>query len=75
MWKPQVGHAIEFRETGFRSDQKGGSPDGLLEGVEANMTDSPVCAFGAGGETPPALNTANRRIRTRMSGGVGGEEP
>ena len=46
----------------------------LIRGVEAGATIADIQTTAATEQLLP-LNPANRRIRTRMSGGVGGEEP
>src|SRR6266404_9219533 len=46
----------------------------LIRGVEAGATIADIQTTAATEQLLP-LNPANRRIRTRMYGGVGGEEP
>ena len=59
--------------TGFWRGEKGEARTAAQKGPKplrrTPMSDSP-----ARRETPTVLNLSNRRIRTRMYGGVGGEE-
>ena len=63
------------RYLAFGATGKGEARTAPLEGTEAGAAESVVYASWRWCERSPALNPTNRRIRTRMSGGVGGEEP
>jgi hypothetical protein len=62
------------RSLAFGAVGKGEAPDGAARRAEASTRKSTLEPLARTQNKPSVLNLANRRIRTRMYGGVGGEE-
>jgi hypothetical protein len=62
------------RSLAFGTAGKGEARTALLEGPKPARGNPPVSLWHGRKTKPSVLNPANRRIRTRMYGGVGGEE-